>query len=149
MQLNNLGECDKLETDYHLLTYCVIFMLRDGPRNIFLEGRRTNILMYDLIEYLITIFYDGFWLCRRQSTFLLLSLHLFLNIWHLNLKYINNNFCCTINLAIALLREFNVVKLGSIFPLLSDFYLIVWINYNQYIRLEHIYETYLNNDVIE
>ena len=56
MQLNNLGACDKLETDYHLLTYCVIFMLRDGPRNILVEGRRTNILMYDLIEYLFTLF---------------------------------------------------------------------------------------------
>ena len=55
MQLNNLKACDKLETDYHLLTYCVIFMLLDGPRNILVEGRRTNILMYDLIEYLLKL----------------------------------------------------------------------------------------------
>ena len=70
MQLNNLGACDKLETDYHLLTYCVIFMLRDGPRNILVEGRRTNILMYDLIEYLFSLF--SLWFLIVPSTILLI-----------------------------------------------------------------------------
>ena len=70
MQLNNLGACDKLETDYHLLTYCVIFMLLDGPRNILVEGRRTNILMYDLIEYLFSLFL--LWFLIVPSTILLI-----------------------------------------------------------------------------
>ena len=68
MQLNNLGACDKLETDYHLLTYCVIFMLVcDGPRNILVEGRRTNILMYDLIEYLFSLFLLWFFDCAVNN----------------------------------------------------------------------------------